>query len=82
MPTLFDQPVRTRYTQNFDAVSNFLEKALNISDKYQVPLHDVLYAAEVLEMKRRNEIMLDDFDAKDEQLAGFGEILQTISNHG
>ena len=39
---------------------------------------DVLKAFEIQELEKANALTLQDGDAKDEQLSGFGEILQNL----
>ena len=82
MGTLFNQ------TERYNAIKHFTAKGTigwcHWIDKQAKDLDwevsDVLKAFEIQELEKANNLALRDGDAKDEQLAGFGEILQNLVN--
>lgn len=75
MGTLFTQTPRNYFDVSFKEVKTFIEKLLEISIETGVQPEFVLRVFELHEHKRANNIKVWDGDAKDEQLAGFGEIV-------
>lgn len=79
MGTLFQQPERKALYINQKEVKNLLDDALELSKNYKVPLETILKAYEIKEMERRNNLYKSNGDTFDEQMAGFGEILEKIA---
>ena len=80
MATLFSQPPRNDYEVSFKEVKVFIEQVLEIGKETEVQPEFVLRVFELCELKRTNNLKAWDGDAKDEQLAGFGEILRDFLN--
>jgi hypothetical protein len=79
MGTLFKQEIRSqRYVEESD-LDEFLSSAVKLSQKHKIPVADVISASRVLELKRRNDLYVNNGDAFDEQIAGIGELLQSMS---
>ena len=74
MATLFTQAPRNYFDVSFKEVTTFIEKLLETATDTGVTPEFVLRVCELHEHKRTNNIKVWDGDAKDEQLAGFGEI--------
>jgi len=80
MGTLFEQQPRQTAVKYFSPKDSI--DWCRWIDKQAIELgwevSDVLKAFEIAEMEKANALALRDGDAKDEQLAGFGEILQNL----
>ena len=76
MGTLFSQQPRNYFDVSFKEVKMFIEELLETAQETGVSSEFVLRVFELHEHKRANNIKVWDGDAKDEQLAGFGEILR------
>ena len=79
MGTLFNQRVRESYEVDYEDVRHALRNAREISKGMHISIGDVIRMYRVLEMKRANNLKVWDGGAKDEQLAGFGEILNRLT---
>ena len=73
MGTLFDQPPRMSKGYILNYADRIAEKIRDIQEKYNLSERS---ATEAVKMS----IDIYDKDVKDEQLAGFGEILQDIAD--
>jgi hypothetical protein len=80
MATLFSQPPRNYYKVSFKEVNVFIEGVLETATETGVQPEFVLRVFELCELQRTNNLKAWDGDAKDEQLAGFGEILRDFLN--
>ena len=74
MATLFTQAPRNYFDVSFKEVKTFIEELLETATETGVQPEFILRVFELHEHKRANNIKVWDGDAKDEQLAGFGEI--------
>ena len=79
MGTLFHQIDRNEFKVSKNSVEKLLTDALHIATKHQVSVNTVIEVYNVLEIRRKNNLYLWNGDNFDEQMAGFGKILQTIS---
>jgi len=79
MGTLFSQPPRQFRETTFEETDALLSECAKLASKHKVPIETVLLAKQVQEMRRRNDLFVDDKDALDEQLAGFGELLEALA---
>lgn len=52
--------------------------AVEMSKKHKVTVTDVIAAANVLELRRKNDLDVDNGNIFDEQMAGIGHILNDI----
>lgn len=84
MGTLFNQEPRSRHCtfgwkeeSGFDEVYNSIKEK---QKKYGLSFDQALEVAKLSEEIRRADCGLDDLDAKDEQIAGIGEIFQDLVN--
>lgn len=80
MSTLFDQPNRNFYRVTSQEIDEFIASALELSKKHDISLSEVVATKAVLELERRNDLYAANGDAFDEQIAGIGEILQSLSS--
>lgn len=76
MGTLFEQPERRRFSVQPDDIRDFIESAKQIAHGSHCSVTEVLAAARILEMRRANDIAVDNGNVVDELAAGFGELLQ------
>ncbi len=80
MGTLYDQKPRTiRNITRLDE-DYFFEEIIELSKKYKMTHQDVINGLKVLELKRRNDLFVDNADIYDEQIAGIGQEFQKISS--
>jgi hypothetical protein len=80
MSTLFTQPPRDYKRATSVDVDDFLAIAKELALKHKIEVSDVVAAKHALELQRRNDLQVANGDAYDEQLAGFGEILNNIAD--
>jgi hypothetical protein len=80
MGTLFDQPERNYRTVESSNLTAFLRDASEVAKKLGVTVPDVIAAAHVLEIRRRNDLYVANGDVFDEQVAGLGHLLQEITS--
>ncbi len=73
MGTLFDQPLRMGKAYSLSYADQIAEKIKDIKENYNLSESSATEAV-------RMSIDIYDKDVKDEQLAGFGEILQDIAD--
>lgn len=78
MGTLFDQDPRDYRRIDTDYIDSFLGMAVEMSKKHKVTVTDVIAAANVLELRRKNDLDVDNGNIFDEQMAGIGHILNDI----
>lgn len=76
MGTLFNQPPRDGHQVNKVDVVRLVETYKVVAQHYDIPFDSVVKVAELLQRTRELNLRVADNDAKDEQLCGFGEILQ------
>jgi len=78
MGTLFNQEPRNYRHISLNDLRSFLESATCLAKEFNISVSDVIQAQKVLEMERQNLLYVANGDAFDEQLAGFGAILQDV----
>jgi hypothetical protein len=78
MGTLFNQPERKNFAVKKSDADYFLKDAVELAGKYKISVSDVIEAFKVLEMERKNNLYHWNGDAFDEQMAGFGELIDGI----
>lgn len=81
MGTLFNQRPRADHDKSITKadVESLLDEMLDISARYKIPVTYVLSAREILELERRNNLYLQNGDTFDEQMAGFGQLIQELN---
>lgn len=78
MGTLFEQQKRNYYRVTSDEVVELIKEMKRVSDSTNIDFTSTLAVYNLLEKRRESNIKVWDGDVKDEQLAGFGEILKGI----
>ncbi|AOI64539.1 hypothetical protein WS51_12680 [Burkholderia territorii] len=78
MGTLFTPRQRKLQTVQFRTVDNYLTEARKLAEKHKVSVADVIAAGTLLEQARRNDLAVAGGDVLDEQLKGFGALLQDL----
>ena len=78
MGTLFEQEPRDYRLISSGDLRSFLESATRLAKEFNISVSDVIQAKKALEMERQNSLYAANGDAFDEQLSGFGEILQDV----
>jgi len=76
MGTLFSQNPREFIPVTNGELDAFLSSAVQLAKKHKISLSDVIAAKDVLESERRNNLSVRDGDIRDEQLAGFGQLIK------
>ena len=80
MGILGDQPKRTSYSVSGRDLDSFLADAAALAKKHSTSIDAVIEAKRVLEMERRNNILVSAGDYHDEHMGGLGEILFRIAD--
>ncbi len=78
MGTLFHQSERSYGTVEDGHLDSFIAEIVELSKKHGISVAEVIAAKEVLESERKNDLYVRNGDAFDEQMAGFGELLQQL----
>ncbi|RHX77426.1 hypothetical protein [Leptospira yasudae] len=80
MGTLGDQlPRKDRFISS-EELSGYLDDIKSLAKNKGLEVETVIKAAEVLELKRRNDLYVSNGDYFDEQMGGFGAILRSIAD--
>ncbi len=81
MGTLYDQPNRDyREVEAESDLEIVLKEMIRLSKEHGVSVADVIATANVMELKRRNNLFVDNGNIFDEQIAGIGQTLGSISS--
>ena len=75
MGTLFDQQNRNHRKPDLDG---FLRSVSELATQHKISIAEIIAASHVLELRRRNELYVDNGDAFDEQISGIGELLKQL----
>jgi len=80
MGTLFQQPIRNRHRVEHEEFIYVIEYYQRVSKQTGVSLEQVIQIAQLETANRAIEVQVSDNDIKDEQLAGFGELIQHLAS--
>lgn len=80
MGTLQQQPARNYSKIDENRLETFIEEINEVAQKTGVSLETALKAREILEMERRNDLFVANGDIHDEQMSGFGDLLEDLTN--
>jgi hypothetical protein len=78
MGTLFNQPSRQLHNVDEKSIVETIIKFKNIAEKYNVTFDQVIKIADIKEAERTNDLHVYSGDVHDEQMAGFGELIQQL----
>lgn len=78
--TLFNQAPREYRSISKEDVDDFLSDVLDLARKHKISVSDVLSARAVLESARAGDFAVRNGDILDEQMMGFGELLQELTS--
>jgi len=78
MGTLFAQKPRPYYVVDADELDDQIKIMVELSKAHKTTLDQVISISHVLELKRANDLYAYNGDAFDEQMQGFGELLQEL----
>lgn len=81
MGTLFNQQPRQFRDINFNEIDSFLNDIAELAKKHKMEKKDIIDAYKTLELKRQNNLYVENGDIYDEQMSGIGKILQEISSN-
>jgi hypothetical protein len=79
MGTLKEQPVRRTLNITEKQHVNFVEEISRVASETGVSIENVLKAREVMELSRRNDLFVANGDIHDEQMSGFGDLLENLT---
>lgn len=79
MGTLMHQERRNKLTVTESNVAFLLEDAQKLAKKYKVDIAVVLEAYRIKEMERQNDLYVENGDVHDEQMTGFGKLIETFN---
>ena len=80
MGTLFNRKPRGYRDCDENKIREFIETVLKLSKEYKIPTNEVIHAVEVLELRRQNDLYVDNGDTFDEQMTGFGSLIQDLNS--
>lgn len=80
MGTLFDQPVRKNLKISDSSIYDLLSAVKQHASEHELTIDQVLQAYKIKELERKNDLLVNNGNIYDEQMAGLGGILQEISN--
>ena len=82
MGTLFEQPVRRTLDVNSVDIENFINQisGYSFSPDHSISISEMIKIVEVLEYRRRTDVMIENGNIFDEQIAGIGELLKSIAD--
>lgn len=78
MGTLGNQSLRNYFDISEVELITFVERIKALSLKCNVSVENILEATRILELRRQNNIRVEAGDYLDENLGGFGDILNNI----
>lgn len=83
MGTLFEQKPRKGFNVSEQEIGDFLKEITALAKKNNISVADVIEAYKTLEYRRKNNLFHDNGDIFDEQMAGFGKLLEEylVSNN-
>lgn len=81
MGTLYNQTERNYHPASFNYVRSSCEELKKIAKEMNISIADVIEIYKIEVMDRATTCKVDDGDRKDEQLAGFGELLREFNGH-
>jgi len=79
MGTLHNQPERDYMYVSLEQLSGYLEDIVRLAKEHSMRPVEVLAAAQLLELKRRNDLFVRNGDIWDEQISGIGTALDRIA---
>ncbi|MBR8534413.1 hypothetical protein KDU71_02490 [Carboxylicivirga sediminis] len=80
MGTLQQQPPRNYSKIDENRLETFIEEINEVAQNTGVSLETALKAREILEIERRNDLFVANGDIHDEQMGGFGDLLENLTN--
>jgi predicted transcriptional regulator len=81
MGTLFNQDERHNYNITETGLEEVLKVAIELSRKYKCELKDVIALQHAMAVDRLADLQVDDGNRKDDQLAGFGELMKQLNTN-
>jgi hypothetical protein len=81
MGTLFSQSPRIYHEVDYKDLQSETEELLSLAKEYSITLDQAIAIRRVLEIRRTNQLYINDRDTWDEQIAGIGEILQRVATN-
>ncbi len=81
MGTLFDQEPRNyRHQDHPDTIKDEIDTLKSISRETKLTYDQVINTCRLLELRRKNDLSVNNMDIHDEQLGGFGELILKFIN--
>lgn len=78
MGTLFNQKERPGFNDPIN-LTHAISNLKNLSKEHSISLKETIDIANYVELRRQNDLKWYDGDVKDEQLTGFGELLEDLT---
>lgn len=79
MGTPFDQKPRAEKAVKESELNELLSMAARLSKKHKVAVSDVLTAQRVLELRRANDLFVENGNVFDEQMGGLGKLIKDLT---
>ncbi|HHD80446.1 MAG TPA: hypothetical protein ENK99_02395 [Campylobacterales bacterium] len=80
MGTLYNQPPRDYTKITISDKNHFFEEVKALSKKHKMTTDEIINGLKILELRRRNDLFVNNGDIYDEQIAGIGHEFQDISS--
>jgi hypothetical protein len=78
MGTLFNQSIRKFNSVSSDEIDSRILQYKKLAAKHNISLGEVIQIADLAAYEYRTLFLVDDGDRRDEQLAGFGGLIQSL----
>jgi hypothetical protein len=80
MGTLHNQAPRESRDIDLSIANMFFDEVSELSKKHKMTKQDVIEGLKVLEMRRKNNLYVDNGDTHDEQMSGIGDEIAKIAH--
>jgi hypothetical protein len=80
MGTLFNQKIRQKHYVLPITTQDEIDTIDYLSDVTGYEIEHIIEIRKICEAKRTNDLFIEDGNAKDEQLAGFGELFKELND--
>jgi len=80
MGTLYNQQEREYRNINKNEAGIFFEDMLSLAKQYKLTNQEVISGLKVLELRRQNNLYVNNGDIHDEQMSGIGKELSGVSS--
>ncbi|MDZ7817414.1 MAG: hypothetical protein U5K55_01860 [Aliarcobacter sp.] len=80
MGTLYTQELRMTYDLDMEQCNEFFDDVQTLTKSHKMTNQEIIEGLKVLELRRKNDLFVNNGDIYDEQIAGIGKELSKISS--